>query len=828
MPSLADIAAAIREMKESLSQLNKQKFNTLAEELINAGQFDLCLHALDEYELIAGVNNDINIFRGVIAVAKKDYNLAEKLFLEALKADEKNKNIDILYNLAWVYENTKKYEDAQKYLLKALNEAQTEAEGVFFQEALSRVKLKAMPGTNILICYRSSPDNLRLCLLAIREHTHHLAYKIFIMCYSENIAEIAPIVKSFSNVELVECGSLDSVMQAYRRAFKLCAQHYDTLFLHDDTIVTPGWLSNMKIALHNSTQVGAVSCLSNTDRYHQAVGGRYKNFEELKNFGMQFNISDTQKWEKRVKLSNWAILVKDEAFDRGKIIDGSYSYPECAFDDMCVALQKKGFFLILCKDVFIHHSGADSKGGRKWELSSKDEQYFEQKWGFNNFYSMCIRVDLIDFIRDDRDKELNVLEVGSACGATLLKIQQEFKKSKTYGIELNKHSASIASIYFPVKFCNVEQDFSGFEENYFDYIILGDILEHLYRPDKVVLNMKKYLKKHGKLLASLPNVAHFSVVHGLLSQKWEYVTSGLLDITHLRFFNFNEVEKFALSEGYSVKTVRYTEIFKSEIQKLFISNLSTLAQKDLTKNLTAYQYLVELENSNSSDVNCSIKKDKKRQNFAGNIETVSELVNSQNGVKKTLIVNIKSRDEFSLASSKINSRLYATVNPTPGYDAGFCDDKCLKCNIETEDVKRWYGQFNAIVIDEELETSINPWQFLNNLKKYLAQGGFIVVGVKNTAHIRVISRLLLHDRWQFSLYGDESESTRFFTGKSIEDSFAVCRYKVLGKKSVEIAVTSEEQEFYSKIYENKQNLSISEDEAKELLTYKYYYVVEKI
>ena len=46
-----------------------------------------------------------------------------------------------------------------------------------------------------------------------------------------------------------------------------------------------------------------------------------------------------------------------------------------------------------------------------------------------------------------------------------------------------------------------------------------------------------YLKPGGTLIASLPNIQHYSVVLPLVFRgRWRYENEGLLDRTHLRFF----------------------------------------------------------------------------------------------------------------------------------------------------------------------------------------------------------------------------------------------------------------------------------------------------
>jgi SAM-dependent methyltransferase len=70
----------------------------------------------------------------------------------------------------------------------------------------------------------------------------------------------------------------------------------------------------------------------------------------------------------------------------------------------------------------------------------------------------------------------------------------------------------------------------------FDYVLLADVLEHLQHPERVVAWTLRYLKPDGRLLISVPNVAHLYVRWKLLWGAFDYQDRGILDRTHLRFF----------------------------------------------------------------------------------------------------------------------------------------------------------------------------------------------------------------------------------------------------------------------------------------------------
>ena len=56
----------------------------------------------------------------------------------------------------------------------------------------------------------------------------------------------------------------------------------------------------------------------------------------------------------------------------------------------------------------------------------------------------------------------------------------------------------------------------------------------------------------GRLVASIPNVRHHSVVRSLLEGNWTYESAGLARPTHLRFFTRREIEKLFFRAGFAI------------------------------------------------------------------------------------------------------------------------------------------------------------------------------------------------------------------------------------------------------------------------------------
>lgn len=90
----------------------------------------------------------------------------------------------------------------------------------------------------------------------------------------------------------------------------------------------------------------------------------------------------------------------------------------------------------------------------------------------------------------------------------------------------------------------------------FDCITFNDALEHFEDPWMALEQVRAHLEEDGRLIVTLPNVRHYSVVRQLVvNGRWDYADSGILDRTHLRFFTRTSAESMFRECGYEVERV---------------------------------------------------------------------------------------------------------------------------------------------------------------------------------------------------------------------------------------------------------------------------------
>lgn len=131
----------------------------------------------------------------------------------------------------------------------------------------------------------------------------------------------------------------------------------------------------------------------------------------------------------------------------------------------------------------------------------------------------------------------------------------------------------------------------------FDYIIFADILEHLKHPRKLLTDSKELLSSEGKILISIPNIAHWSIRLELLNGHFDYEPLGILDVTHLKYWTKDSFLKLLNSCELYADFIDYTEYsFTEDILSKYGSGINT----DLFNKpeAIAYQYIFTASPSN--------------------------------------------------------------------------------------------------------------------------------------------------------------------------------------------------------------------------------------
>jgi 2-polyprenyl-3-methyl-5-hydroxy-6-metoxy-1,4-benzoquinol methylase len=190
-----------------------------------------------------------------------------------------------------------------------------------------------------------------------------------------------------------------------------------------------------------------------------------------------------------------------------------------------------------------------------------------------------------------------VLDIG--CGNGILGWLLRFVKPHVVadGIEPNPYAAGIAGRHYRKVYTGTAEQFiSDIGTSKYDYLIMADVLEHIANPLSLLQSLLENTPKEIKIILSIPNVAHYSVRLALLNGRFQYVDSGLLERTHLRFFTLETIENLAAAVGLNIESTYFLERdyypdAKKDKLRLGLRNYLRLIND---RTATAYQYVLVL------------------------------------------------------------------------------------------------------------------------------------------------------------------------------------------------------------------------------------------
>ena len=195
---------------------------------------------------------------------------------------------------------------------------------------------------------------------------------------------------------------------------------------------------------------------------------------------------------------------------------------------------------------------------------------------------------------------LNVLELGAAAGYFTAWLKQQGATVDVVDIDPDAGRAT-EPFARRVVIADLGSDgweaalSAGGEPPRYDLIVCADVLEHLRDGARLLARLRPLLASGGELLLSVPNVAHASIIAGLLDDRFEYGGEGLLDPTHLRLYTWRSLGALLRDAGFRILEWDATEVtpyaseFRIRVESIAPALLGALGPG--TRHY-AYQWLV--------------------------------------------------------------------------------------------------------------------------------------------------------------------------------------------------------------------------------------------
>ncbi|WP_052273106.1 class I SAM-dependent methyltransferase [Flavihumibacter solisilvae] len=179
----------------------------------------------------------------------------------------------------------------------------------------------------------------------------------------------------------------------------------------------------------------------------------------------------------------------------------------------------------------------------------------------------------VDIAADIEGKGLKILDIGCSNGANGKYLKEAGIASWVTGVEYDHDMAKAAlDILDEVHHGSIESTelIDRLPDDFFDYVLFGDVLEHLDNPWEVLSRLRMKLNRSGKVIISIPNSGHIDVaIHLLFKKSWPLNERGIFDRTHRRFFAYNDIESLVGRGGFQTLSIKRKFRYRDQLGSKF-------------------------------------------------------------------------------------------------------------------------------------------------------------------------------------------------------------------------------------------------------------------
>ncbi|MBW3493262.1 glycosyltransferase family 2 protein [Bacillus sp. FDAARGOS_1420] len=370
--------------------------------------------------------------------------------------------------------------------------------------------------TSIIILTHNQLQYTKECIHSIRKYTVQEEYELIVVDNASMDGTVEWLQKQ-PDITLIK--NLENM--GFPRG---CNQGISTakgeniLLLNNDVIVTEQWLTNLLKCLYAKENTAAVGPVTNNASYYSTIHTCYGGIQEMQEFASLYNQSDENKWEERMKLIGFCMLIKKTVLDEIGLLDERFTPGNYEDDDLSLRMFEKGYKLYLCRDTFIHHYGSMSwkEDVSKFSMIlNENDRKFYDKWGFSSA-DLYIQYDLLEVADRYEVDKVNILQVGAGCGATLLEMKRRYAVADVYGVESNQQAASISNRVAPtacIQYDNLQEVFPG---KRFHIILLSHPIEK-EQLSGVINSISHRLASKGTVIMSSANLINYTALQNQLT-----------------------------------------------------------------------------------------------------------------------------------------------------------------------------------------------------------------------------------------------------------------------------------------------------------------------
>ena len=455
---------------------------------------------------------------------------------------------------------------------------------------------------SIIIPVHNADAISKLCIQKVVENVVNIDSEIIVVDNDSNQV-LSSWLEQQDGLIVLKTPQLMGVSAVYNLALRIATGKY-ILFMHNDVLLSRDSVRRLISVLEESAQYDAIAPVSSSAWYVNSLSKmEIMPYTDVDSFEASaeklYRAYNKPVLRDTFILENICMLARREAIDAVGQWDEQFPLRYYEDNDYSYRMICAGFHLGVVDNILVHHLRETFSKEKGIDVAAARQMFadvFSKKWNFQFDYSAFTRKEILQYL--NLKKSVAILDIGCGLGANLVEIKNCCPDSTLCGIEIDSGTARVAASFADVRAADLEKlDVTDWQGK-FDYIIMGDVIEHLSYPWQALEKVKELLKPKGEIIASIPNILNIETISKLLSGGFRYEKAGVLDRTHLRFFTKREMLKMFEDIGMQAEILHGNKVYcgsndKREAYNAMIKELAGLKTIQVDpEELDVVQYVI--------------------------------------------------------------------------------------------------------------------------------------------------------------------------------------------------------------------------------------------
>ncbi|HEX2283146.1 MAG TPA: glycosyltransferase [Thermomicrobiales bacterium] len=241
------------------------------------------------------------------------------------------------------------------------------------------------PRVSAIVVVEADVATHQACIATVLSDTDYPNYELLVLddeMDAERTAWLGSLVAQHHHVRRLQVDAGSGLGARLNRGLA-AAEGQIVVFLDDETIVTPGWLTRLTHQLADGT-VGLVGPGTNRSSAEAMIEVAYDDAEQFVRFAQQQAIDhDGEQTPVRV-VPLFCAAARRDVVERIGPLDDGYQGAMFQAEDYALRLKAAGYTLVWARDVFVHRAGPTrslEQDVRAISARASDQRRFEAKWG---------------------------------------------------------------------------------------------------------------------------------------------------------------------------------------------------------------------------------------------------------------------------------------------------------------------------------------------------------------------------------------------------------------------------------------------------------------